>query len=368
MPTGQDRRGARAPRPGTGGERLRFRGLVATEIVADVSSSGYTRTNPEMAELRQKIKNAINETRILILGSQILLGFQFQSAFRQGFDQLPIRDRAADITALGFMLAALAILIAPSAFHRIAEGGEDSGRLHRFTSAMAAAALLPFACSFGLNLLIATDRVYGGRVALAGGSVTLGLTLFFWYGFELIRRRKVGRRERTMAEKQSDRRERTPLPVKIEQMLIEARVILPGAQALLGFQLMIVITPSFENLAGSAKLAHLAGLCLVTLAVVLLMAPAAYHRLVYAGEDTQEFHEMGSRAVTAATVPLALGIAADVYVVVGKITGSLPAALVFAGATAIVFFGLWHVYPLVLRARTQRARAAHAEIPRGLAP
>jgi hypothetical protein len=57
---------------------------------------------------------------------------------------------------------------------------------------------------------------------------------------------------------------------------------------------------------------HAIGPCLVTLAVILLMAPAAYHRLVYAGEDTAEFHRIGSLAVSAATVPLALEIASDV--------------------------------------------------------
>jgi hypothetical protein len=40
----------------------------------------------------------------------------------------------------------------------------------------------------------------------------------------------------------------TPLDIKIEQMLTEARVILPGAQALFGFQLAIVFTRSFADL------------------------------------------------------------------------------------------------------------------------
>ena len=207
-----------------------------------------------MAELRDKIKTALNETRILVLGSQILLGFQFQSAFRNAFDELPLRDRYADLIALALMLTALATLIAPSAFHRIAEGGEDSGRLQRFTSAMAAVALLPFAVSFGLNLLIAADHIYGAAVGIGVGVVTLGVTLFFWYGLEGLRRRNFGKRERLMAQKQSDRREKTPLAVKIDQMLIEARVILPGAQALLGFQLVIVLSRAFDELSGTVKL------------------------------------------------------------------------------------------------------------------
>ena len=73
-----------------------------------------------------------------------------------------------------------------------------------------------------------------------------------------------------------------------------------------------------------------------------------------------------SLLVTAATVPLALGIAADVYVVVEKIANTPPVALVFAGVAATGFIGLWHVYPLILRLRSDAARADHSEIPKGL--
>jgi len=317
-------------------------------------------------KLRQKIKDAVNETRILLLGAQILIGFQFHAAFQDGFDGLPAYDRYANVVALALMLVALASLIAPSVFHRIAEGGEDSGRLHRFTNAMAAFALLPFAVSFGLDLFMAGDRVYGPALGFGAGVLMLVMALFFWYGLEFMRRRKVGRRERAMAQKQPERREKTPLETKVDQMLTEARVILPGAQALLGFQLTIVVTSAFERIGASSKLVHLAALCLVTLAVILLMAPAAYHRLVYAGEDSEEFHRIGTIVVTAATVPLSLGIAADVYVVVAKILGSQPVAVIFAGGVALGFVSLWHIYPLILRSRTQAARARHSEIPKGL--
>src|SRR4051794_37432639 len=41
-----------------------------------------------MTELKQKVTNALNETRMLVLGAQILIGFQFQAAFREGFAKL----------------------------------------------------------------------------------------------------------------------------------------------------------------------------------------------------------------------------------------------------------------------------------------
>lgn len=148
----------------------------------------------------------------------------------------------------------------------------------------------------------------------------------------------------------------TPLPKKIEQMLTEARVVLPGAQALFGFQLAIVLTQSFEQLPAASKLIHAAAIFLVVLAVVLLMAPAAYHRIVHAGEDTQDMYRVGSWLVTAATLPLALGLAADIYVVIAKIAGSPAAGWIAAVLSVIALIGLWYVYPITAGYFRNRAR------------
>ena len=139
----------------------------------------------------------------------------------------------------------------------------------------------------------------------------------------------------------------TPLDVKIEQLLTEARVILPGAQALFGFQLAIVFTRSFGELAPAPTLVHATSLLLVAFALVLLMAPAAYHRIAYEGEVSADMLRVGSVLVTAATIPLALGLAGDTYVVIGKITASSIVAIIAAGIAFTLLVGLWHAYPLV---------------------
>jgi Family of unknown function (DUF6328) len=98
---------------------------------------------------------------------------------------------------------------------------------------------------------------------------------------------------------------------------------------------------------------------LVTLSVVLLMAPAAYHRIASAGEDTPDMHRVGSVLVTAATVPLALGLACEVYVVIAKIAESSIAGRVAALLCGCALIGLWHVYPLAaafIRNRTDKPK------------
>jgi hypothetical protein len=159
-----------------------------------------------------------------------------------------------------------------------------------------------------------------------------------------------------MSRGQSEKPPNTPLDAKIEQMLTEARVVLPGAQALLGFQLAIVLTQSFEQLPAVSRIMHAASLLLVALAIVMLMTPPAYHRIVYAGEDTEDMHWIGSALVTMATIPLALGLAGDIYVVIAKIAGS-PAAGWVAGALGLItLIGLWHAYPLAAAYLQNRVR------------
>jgi hypothetical protein len=113
-----------------------------------------------------------------------------------------------------------------------------------------------------------------------------------------------------------------------------APVIIPGGQALLGFQLIATLTKAFSELRVMFKYVHCAELCAVALSVVLLMTPAAVHRIVFDGEDHPAFFRIGSSLVIAGAIPLAVGIAADVAVVFFKATESTDVA-VAAGAGAL---------------------------------
>jgi hypothetical protein len=134
-------------------------------------------------------------------------------------------------------------------------------------------------------------------------------------------------------------------------------VILPGAQALLGFQLSVVLTQSFETLPSASKAMHAVALGLVALCTILLMAPAAYHRIVYGGEVSKGLLTLGSRFVVAATLALALGLSADIYVVIAKITQSIMIGISLGGAALLVLLALWHVSPLIMRLHGNQADA-----------
>ncbi|HWE22737.1 MAG TPA: DUF6328 family protein, partial [Myxococcales bacterium] len=143
---------------------------------------------------------------------------------------------------------------------------------------------------------------------------------------------------------------------KIVQVLTEARVVLPGAQALFGFQLAMTLMESYEALPASSKTVHLASTCAIACAIVFVMAPPAYHRIVERGEDTERFHQFASWMVLAAMFALPLGFAGDLWVVVRKQTSSVSAATVSAAVTIAVFYGVWFGAMLALRVR----RRTHA--------
>jgi Family of unknown function (DUF6328) len=92
----------------------------------------------------------------------------------------------------------------------------------------------------------------------------------------------------------------TPLHKKIDQMLTEGRVILPGAQAMLGFQFVVMLTKAFSELPAVDRTVHLIALMCVALAIILLIAPAAIHRLTFDGKDDPRMHWTGSVLMTSA--------------------------------------------------------------------
>lgn len=312
-----------------------------------------------MTSLSDKSENALNETRTLILGAQVLVGFSFQASFQPGFDRLPASAQQLEILGLGLMLVATGLLIAPGAFHQIVEAGNDTPRLVGYTGRIAALALLPFALGIGVEAYIAGLIVIGDAAAVVLGVVGTLFAVFFWYGLDWAWRL----RERpSSAMKERQVQEPTGLETRIKQVLMEARVVLPGAQALLGFQLAAMLTDAFVRLPKSSQYVHLASLGLMAVTIVFLMAPTAFHRIVERGEDTERLHRFATTMVVAALIPLGLGLAGDFYVVVERVLNSPETAIAFAAVSLVFFFGLWFGVTLAIRGRRDPAHRGRFQV------
>jgi hypothetical protein len=304
-----------------------------------------------MANLKHKVKTALDESRMLILGASVLLGFQYRAPFEPGFASLAPASQYLKMAGLWVLLIAIALIMSPGSYHRIVWEGNDSRDLHDFTTTVMDVALLPFLFALGLDFYVVVGRLLGSAGGVAAGTMTAAGAFLFWYGPALTRRKRNSSKERGRKTEM----EETPLKDKVEQVLTEARVVLPGVQALLGFQLATMLMEGFDKLPTSSRYVHLISLLLMALCVILLMTPAAYHRMVERGEDTERFHRVASALLLSAMLPLPLGICGDLYVVFRKATGSVGLSIGSAILMLTFFYGLWFGYTAYRRAQLTAA-------------
>jgi uncharacterized protein DUF6328 len=161
-----------------------------------------------------------------------------------------------------------------------------------------------------------------------------------------------------MAGRKNDARamEKLPLPKSAEMLLDECRMVLPGIQALFGFQLIAVFNEGFsDKLDPIEQKVHLLATALVAIAVAFIMAPAALHRQTGAQHVSVAFIRTSSMLLLRSMLPLALGISLDFYLIARVILESAWSAALAAGLLGI-FVAIWFVLPRMYAARRARDR------------
>jgi len=129
-------------------------------------------------------------------------------------------------------------------------------------------------------------------------------------------------------------------------LLEECRMVLPGIQALFGFQLVAVFSNRFDQiLTAGEQTMHLAAIACIVVAVALVMAPAALHRLCEPHSVSRRFLVISSRMLMWSMAPLAIGTTIDVYLVSRAILHSKFAASIIGAAALLAFLLLWVIVP-----------------------
>ena len=129
----------------------------------------------------------------------------------------------------------------------------------------------------------------------------------------------------------------------------EARMVLPGIEALFGFQLIAVFNDAFRRLEPFEQGLHFVALVLVALAIAIIMTPAAYNRLGERGSLSEFFVRLASWLVAAAMLPLMIALCVEVYLIGRVILQAQWLCVTVAVFLLIVFAGLWYVFPFAMR-------------------
>jgi hypothetical protein len=302
-------------------------------------------------KLEDALKTSLDELRMQMLGAQVLFGFQIQGLFQNNFHAMEFAGRVLDAVGLALMIAVLGLLIAVPCQHRLVDSGETTLRIYEVSVRYATLALAPLAGVIACDVFVAAERPFGmiTSATMAVCTAVMTATAWFWAGMMLRRRWNTPSRGGSMQQP------KTALHVKIEQMLTESRVILPGAQALLGFQLIVMMTKEFDALPAPVRVVHLVALLSLALAVILLIAPAAIHRLSFGGRDDPRLQSLGSLLITLALLPLACAISCDVLIALTRLFGDTAASWSAALAVLLFLLGLWYVLPLLIKHALRRA-------------
>lgn len=150
--------------------------------------------------------------------------------------------------------------------------------------------------------------------------------------------------------------EKERLSRKLNELLEELRVALPGVQVLFAFLLTLPFTSRFTEITTLSRDVYFGSFIAAALASVFLIAPSAYHRMRWRFTDREELDEKrqmlitSSRLATVGIVLLGVAIGGATFLV-GIVVFNVPlaafASALITGVAAVLWFGL----PLSRRAR-----------------
>lgn len=146
---------------------------------------------------------------------------------------------------------------------------------------------------------------------------------------------------------EKQRQYRQSLGDQVSTIEQEARMVLPGIQALFGFQLIAVFNQNFKlSLTVTEQIVHLIALLMIALSAILVVAPAAYHRQAE-HQISKHFIELSSRYLAWAMVPLAIGTCLDIYLVTKVILNSIFLSLLVTLFISLIYAWVWFIFPKI---------------------
>jgi len=134
------------------------------------------------------------------------------------------------------------------------------------------------------------------------------------------------------------------------ELIEEHRLAMPGTQVLFAFLLILPFQNRFKELDDGQVDVYYAALLCAAAATILLIAPTAMHRIRWRQGDKEGLLQLATKTALTATVFLAFGMTAAVYLITDLLFGG-PWTAVAAATLGGAFAWFWFGYPLLRRLR-----------------
>jgi hypothetical protein len=155
--------------------------LHPTVEVAMVDDEHGGRLDRELSELLQ-------ELRIALPGVQVLFAFLLTIPFAQRFTIISGPQKTAYFIAFLSTGVATALLIAPSAYHRIRWRQRDKEQLLRISTKFTLLGLASLTLAMTSTIFVVTDVLYDTAWAVLTAVVTGGMFVLCWFALPVGRR------------------------------------------------------------------------------------------------------------------------------------------------------------------------------------
>jgi hypothetical protein len=135
----------------------------------------------------RELTELLEEIRVILPGVEILFGFLFILPFEFA-DELSDLERLLYLGAFLAVSAGLAMLLAPSTYHRIRFREMDKERLLFLANRLVIGATILVAIGIALAVYLVVENLIGGAVAAAIAAVNGAWFAWFWFGLPLVRK------------------------------------------------------------------------------------------------------------------------------------------------------------------------------------
>ncbi len=149
-----------------------------------------TEANEESQKERvdRELHELLEEVRVALPGAEVLFAFLLGIAFTERFSTVTSLQRSVYFGVLLLTAAATALLMAPTAYHRLRFREGDKEQM-LFTMSRTAVAALIFLClAISGTIFLVGDVMYETTVAGLVGAAILGWFVWFWFCLPLLRR------------------------------------------------------------------------------------------------------------------------------------------------------------------------------------
>ncbi|MES2016798.1 MAG: DUF6328 family protein [Pseudomonadota bacterium] len=134
----------------------------------------------------------------------------------------------------------------------------------------------------------------------------------------------------------------------LSDLLSELRILLPGAQMLTAFLIILPFNGGARQIIEAERLVFLATFCFALISLVLLSAPAIQHRLMRPLISREHFKRVATHQIVAGAGSLACAFTLGTNLVISSVFGAAAGYLASAVMAALIF-SLWCILPMYLK-------------------